>query len=269
MNNYYIYKLIDPITNIPFYIGKGKDNRAYTHLKNQSKTCNPRKDKKINDIYSAGLEPIVDIFLKNLDESTAYDIEEKIILELGREGIEENGILTNISLHSQPPSQKGKKRFFTEEHKKKLSESLKGKPKNYQTWQTGLTKETDERIRLIAEKRSQKGNPHQIGKKLSQDRKDKIRNKLKGRIVPLEQREKMSLAKKGKSWEEIYGKEEADKRRHNMLKGSDHPNAKSIKTPVGIFNSIKQACDYFKLSDYSIRNRCNSNKERWAEWQYI
>jgi hypothetical protein len=269
MAEYYVYKLIDPRTDLPFYVGKGKDDRAYTHLTKKSKTCNPRKDKTINEIYSCDLEPIVDIFLTNLDEETAYKIEEGVILNLGRQGIDENGILTNISLHSQPPSQKGKKRIFTEEHKKKLSKALTGKPKNYQTWQKGLTKETDERIAQMAEKRSQIGNPHQIGMKYSQERIEKVKNKLRGRIVPHEQREKMSAAKKGKSWEEIFGKEGAEQRRQNSLKSGNHPNSKKINTPDGIFSSVAEASIHFNVSDYSIRQRCKSDKERWKDWQYV
>lgn len=269
MNDFYVYKLVDPRTNLPFYVGKGKDDRAFTHLKNNSKTCNHRKDKVINEIYSANLEPVVDIFLKNLDEKTAYRLEEEIILELGRQGIDDKGILTNISLHSQPPSQKGKKRVFTEEHKSKLSSALKGKSKNYQTWQIGLTKETDERIARMAEKRSQIGNPHQIGMKYSKERIDKVRNKLKGRTVPTEQREKMSLAKKGRTWEDIFGKEGAEQRRQNSLKGSKHPNAKQINTPDGVFGSVAEASKHFSVSDYTIRQRCKSDKKRWKEWQYI
>jgi len=269
MNNYYVYKLVDPRTNMPFYVGKGKDARAFKHLKNSSKTCNPRKDKIINEIFSCELSPIVDIFLKNLDEETAYKLEEELILELGRIGKEPNGILTNITIHSQPPSQKGKTRVFTEDHKQKISNSLKGKSKTYQSWQTGLTKETDERIAKMAEKRSQTGNSHQIGMKYSQERINKIRNKLKGRTVSSEQREKMSLAKKGRTWEEIFGKDGAEQRRKNSLKGGNHPNAKQINTPEGIFETVTTASNYFNVSDYTIRQRCKSDKERWKEWQYI
>ncbi len=30
--NYYVYMLIDPIDNKPFYIGKGLENRVFNHL---------------------------------------------------------------------------------------------------------------------------------------------------------------------------------------------------------------------------------------------
>ena len=269
MNDYYVYRLVDPRTGQPFYVGKGKDNRAYSHIKKNAKTCNPRKDKRIDEIFAAGLTPIVELIITDLDEATAYNREETIILELGREGIDDNGILTNISIHSQPPSQKGKKWTFTEEHRRRISASLTGKPRTCPAWQKGLTKETDERIRKMAEKRSLIGNDHQIGMKYSQERIDKIRNKLKGRIVPEDQREKMSLAKKGKTWEDIFGEEGAAQRRLNRPKGGNHHNSKKINTPEGIFDSVKEASDYFKLSDYSIRQRCKNNKDRWSEWFYM
>lgn len=269
MQTYYVYKLIDPTTNIPFYIGKGKGNRAYTHLKKNSKTNNPRKDKKIQEIYNLGLEPIVEIFYETNIEDDAYRLEELTIIELGRAEIDDNGILTNISLHSQPPSQKGKKRIFTEEHKKNLSLALKGKKKSTPGWNKGLTKETDERVKKLAENRKKVGNNHQTGMKYSQERIDKIRNKLKGRSIPQEQRQKMSLARKGKSWEEIYGKEKSETMKETRVKGKNHHNAKKIHTPCGIFNTMTEAVNNFNVSDYTVRQRCRSSKDRWKEWYYL
>jgi hypothetical protein len=61
--------------------------------------------------------------------------------------------------------------------------------------------------------RSEVGNNHQIGSKHSQDRIEKVRKKLTGRMMSDEQKFKMSTAKKGKTWEEIYGIEGAMLRR--------------------------------------------------------
>lgn len=30
---YYIYALVDPINNVPFYVGKGKNKRVFSHLR--------------------------------------------------------------------------------------------------------------------------------------------------------------------------------------------------------------------------------------------
>lgn len=57
-------------------------------------------------------------------------------------------------------------------------------------WNKGLTKETDERLKKIAEK---------------------ISKASKGKIVSKETRKKISLFRKGKTYEEIYGKEKAQK----------------------------------------------------------
>jgi hypothetical protein len=269
MNIFYVYKLIDPRNNTPFYIGKGKGTRAFSHLNKNSKTNNPRKDKKIQEIYSAGLAPVVEMIISDLNEETAYKIEESIILKLGRIDIEENGILTNITIYSQPPSQKGKKRIFSEEHKKKLSIALKGKKKSNPGWNKGLTKESDDRVKRLSENRKKVGNNHQIGMKYSQDRIDKIKNKLKGRSLPEKQKLKMSVAKKGKSWEEIYGKEKAEQMKKTRVGGGKHHNAKKVHTPEGIFNTITEAVAYFKVSDYTVRQRCKSSKEQWKDWYHL
>lgn len=106
---YYVYQLVDPRTNQPFYIGKGSGNRAQTHLKEIPNTRNVYKENKIANIRSQGLEPRIEYIAENIiDESLAYDIEEQTIIHYGRKGYEENGILTNICLGSRPPNHKGK-----------------------------------------------------------------------------------------------------------------------------------------------------------------
>lgn len=83
-------------------------------------------------------------------------------------------------------SQKGK--TLSEEHKEKISKTLKGRPspmKGKSAWNKGITKETDDRLRVLGEKvsKSCKGRePWNKGK---------------------------SLGTKGKTYEEIYGPEMA------------------------------------------------------------
>jgi len=269
MNIYYVYKLLDPDSLEPFYVGKGKGQRACSHFKIKKNSDNPRKDAVILDIFSRNKLPLIEYAYQNLSEIDAYEKEELLIAEYGREGFDINGILTNITINSRPPSQLGKKRIFTESHKKNLSIALKGKSKTVPGWNKGLTKETDVRLKKSAETRKQTGNNHQIGQKYDQARIDKIRSKLKGRNIPESQRQKMSLAKKGKTWEEIFGNDGATIRRESVIRGEKHHNAKTIHTPDGIFQTITSAAEFYKLSDYSIRKRCMNTKEKWKNWYYV
>jgi len=62
---YYIYVLIDPRDDLPFYLGKGKGNRSETHLFPSSSDQNKYKDNIIAKIHSLGLQVII----KNLHEN--------------------------------------------------------------------------------------------------------------------------------------------------------------------------------------------------------
>jgi hypothetical protein len=106
---YYIYQLIDPRTNLPFYVGKGKGRRAKTHLWDVPETRNVYKENKINDIRRNGHEPVIVYIAENIiDEQLAYDIESSLIKKYGRKGYDKNGILTNVCPNNQPPTHRGK-----------------------------------------------------------------------------------------------------------------------------------------------------------------
>lgn len=205
---YYVYKLINPITNTVFYVGKGSGDRAYCHQNFKDSNNNTHKDNTIKSILSYGLEVIVEFEHKNiLHEDYAYELEKVLIEKIGIEN------LTNICTDSRPPSRKGKTYTMTAEHKQSLSKALKGKSKSAPVWNKGNTKETDVRIRESAKKRSETGNEHQRGKKRDPATVEKIKEKLTGRKMTDEQVSKMRQAKKGRTWEEIYGVEGATKRR--------------------------------------------------------
>lgn len=69
---YYVYQLIDPITNNPFYIGKGSSDRAWTHNKFKDGNENPYKDRFIRNLHNQNLEPIVKIISHFNSEQEAY-----------------------------------------------------------------------------------------------------------------------------------------------------------------------------------------------------
>jgi hypothetical protein len=109
---YYVYKLIDPRDNTVFYVGKGKNNRAKSHMKEtKDTTLNDRKYNKIQSIMKAGLTPVIEYHTTGLAEQEAYDLEEEMIAFYGRKGYDENGILLNIAPNSRPP---GNDNFITD-----------------------------------------------------------------------------------------------------------------------------------------------------------
>ncbi|NBW58036.1 GIY-YIG nuclease family protein [bacterium] len=126
MNNYYVYQLIDPRNNEPFYIGEGKENRAWSHLIFKSGCNNPHKDRVIRKIQSLGLQVIVEIVQKDLSKVESIRLEEALISKIGIDK------LTNICPNANPPLLFGEKNGFygkthTEENKKKCGDSNRGR----------------------------------------------------------------------------------------------------------------------------------------------
>jgi len=95
-NEYYVYKLIDPRTKFTFYIGKGKGDRIYAHVKAAIKNYNGKdytntdsngviedeansKIALIREIIADGYEVEMMIIRNGLDEKTAYEVEAALI----------------------------------------------------------------------------------------------------------------------------------------------------------------------------------------------
>lgn len=129
MNKFFVYALIDPRTNEPFYIGKGCGDRPKDHLGESKRSReNPRRYYKIQSIRKAGLEPGIEYLGSALEEQAAYDLEAKLIAKYGRKGLDKGGILTNLQEDARPPSHKGKPK--SQETKEKMREAALGKPKS-------------------------------------------------------------------------------------------------------------------------------------------
>jgi len=109
---YYVYCYVDPATNLPFYVGKGKQRRAYVHM-SRPRDSNINKNKtrfknKIEKMKRQGVTPKIIFLAQNIkDEDIAYAIEESYIKQYGRKGYDPKGILLNVCNSSKPPNFKG------------------------------------------------------------------------------------------------------------------------------------------------------------------
>lgn len=126
MNIYYVYQLVDPRNNKPFYIGEGKGNRAWSHLSFKSGCYNPHKDRIIRKIQSLGLEVDVQILKENLSKEQSRIFERQLINSIGLDK------LSNICQNANPPVLSGPNNGFygkthTAETKQILGSVNKGK----------------------------------------------------------------------------------------------------------------------------------------------
>lgn len=125
MIEYYVYLLLDTrkLDKPPFYVGKGKDDRAYSHFLNEGiDPHNPRKSYTIQAIRKVNLEPEIIFYASQLTDDRACDIETQLIKQYGRRGIDPGGILTNIAEGGHG----GNTGPITTETRKKLSKAKKG-----------------------------------------------------------------------------------------------------------------------------------------------
>lgn len=78
---YYVYLYSHPLTNEVFYVGKGKGNRVFAHLLDQTES---HKVNYIKELANQGLEPKIEILVHGLeDEEVALRVESSVIDLLG------------------------------------------------------------------------------------------------------------------------------------------------------------------------------------------
>ena len=78
--DFYVYLYSHPISGEVFYVGKGKSNRVFSHLDDNSE-C--EKVRYIQDLSKQGLEPKIEILVHGLDEDAALRVESSVIDLLG------------------------------------------------------------------------------------------------------------------------------------------------------------------------------------------
>lgn len=169
---FYVYVYLDPrkvgtyIYNEycfdyePFYAGKGKELRMYSHLKCKDK-FNPKKNNKIKKIFEQKLEPLIIKIKENLTEDAAVNLEIDIIKLIG---MEEKGPLTNLTNGGTGGDTFSCKTKEQKECYRKTQSELRQIwiKNNYQVWLT--------RAKKVGE--SLKGNQKFLGKKHTEKSKE-------------------------------------------------------------------------------------------------
>jgi uncharacterized protein len=76
----YVYRLIDPRNGETFYVGKGRGNRVFAHIREKVDEEDPsNKLRRIRDIRLAGFEVAHVIHRHGMDERTAFEVEAALL----------------------------------------------------------------------------------------------------------------------------------------------------------------------------------------------
>jgi hypothetical protein len=153
----------------PYYIGKGKKDRAYS---------------KHSHIKVPNNKKCIIILERNLSEIGAFALERRYIKWWGRK-IDGTGVLRNMTYGGDGTSG----RVVTEETRRKMSSSLIGRT----PWNKGILgiKGTP-----CSESSKKKLSEAMTGKKLSEEHKKKLSDAMTGKVPSEETREKISEAMK-------------------------------------------------------------------------
>ena len=75
-NIFYVYQLRLATESLPFYVGKGKDRRAWDHFATRSLEKNTHKNNTIKKALRDGVDVVVEMIFTELlnSESLAYEV---------------------------------------------------------------------------------------------------------------------------------------------------------------------------------------------------
>jgi hypothetical protein len=133
----YAYIYVDPITNVPFYAGKGSRDRATSHMAPSANT-NKALMSKLKKLKALGVKPIISKIQANSHES-AFAVERFLVALFGKK-FDNTGSLFNLSDGGDGPYNLVR----SEEAKRKTSATLK---KFYETHSHFQTTEAIEKMK--------------------------------------------------------------------------------------------------------------------------
>jgi len=203
-NQFYVYVYLNPLKQgkftymengfgidfdyEPFYIGKGKDYRLFSHLYESFDLKNFNyKVNTIRYIWKKEEEPIIYKIYDNLNEKNSHELEKVLIKIIGRED-KNLGSLLNLTDGGDGTANP------SNETRKKLGNSTRGK--------------TYEEIHGIEK-----------AKELKKERSFSSKGRIRSPETTFLQSQSMkgkSSNKKGKTFEELYGKEKANELKENQ-----------------------------------------------------
>jgi len=235
-NKFYVYVYLDPrkpgkfeyLENgigitfdfEPFYIGKGEKKRMFMHLWESKNLKNHQyKHNRIRKIWAVGLEPIIYKIYENMLEQPALDLERTLGFLIGRYNLKEGPLTNEVDLGDRTtrPSKensikKGLNISKTKQNKspeekaitnQKISESKKGIKPSLETRQK------------LSEQRQGKNNPF-YNKHHTPETLEIIG--FKSRTI--KKKRVKGNPNKGKTYDEIYGVEEAKLQRESRSIGN-------------------------------------------------
>jgi len=176
---YYTYAYLRE-DRTPYYIGKGKGNRAY---RRRHKGIKPPKDKSR-----------ILILKKNLTEEEAFKHEVYMIAVFGRKDLG-TGILHNRTNGGEGSSGL----IHNEETRIKMSEALKGKTKPPCSEETKRKMSEAQRGKTLSDETKRKISEAKKGKTLSEENKIKWSEAQKGKTLSEKHKRNISEANKGKT----------------------------------------------------------------------
>jgi len=228
VNRFYVYVLIDPITKVPFYVGKGYGDRDRSHIQETSRGVIPHGNKhlyyKIKKILSNGKHVIIERLEVNLQEDISFLREAFYIKKWGRKDL---GLGPLLNLTDGGEGQSGW--IPDKAYKERMSVATSGE------------------------------NNGMFGKKHSDETKQKMREKASKRLFTPSMRKTWSEVKKGNK-NSFYGKHHSEetKKRIRYWAAKNAIRGKANSAYVNL-DPIR-----YKLIDIFIRTKNYSETVRYA-----